>query len=106
MALEMLKVILPDTIEKDGSTYVRAVNGYIRADMADSPDVKRGLYMLSIPSNFIYKVNLTEFSHVYKERGNHGGANPEVKILAERSVDELNAAQPRITRELLMEIKN
>jgi len=105
-ALAMLGIDLPTTIEKDGITYVRAVNGYVRADMVDNKDVKRGLYMLSIPSNFIYKVNLTEFSHVYKERGDHGTANPEVKLCAEKSVDEVQTLQPQITRQVLMEIKN
>lgn len=105
-ALKMLDIALPETIEKNGEKYVKAVNGYIRADLADSKDVKRGLYMLSIPSNFIYKVNLTEFAHVYKERGDHGTANPEVKLVAERSASSIQNFQPQITREVLMAIKN
>lgn len=105
-ALTMLNIELPNEIDKNGVTYTRAVNGYVRADMANDKDVKRGLYMLSIPSNFIYKCNLTEFSHVYKERGDHGTANPEVKICCEKSVDAIQALQPQITRELLMAIKN
>lgn len=105
-ALKILGIEIPDQIEKDGVTYLRSVNGYVREDWSEDKDAKRGLYMLSIPSNFIYKCNLTEFSHVYKERGAHGTANPEVKICAEISVDKIQELQPQITRELLMAIKN
>lgn len=96
----------PSTIDVDGVTYVKTVNGYVREDMRDDKDVTRGLYMLSIPSNFIFKVNLTEFAHVYKMRGNHGHANPEVKKCCESICDQLEQFQPRFTRELLMKIPN
>lgn len=106
MALSELNINLPDTIQHDGTTYVKTVNGYIREDLKDDKDAKRGLYMLSIPSNFIYKINLTEFAHVYKERNINGRANPEVKQCAEMSADQLEQFQPKFTRELLLEIKN
>ena len=82
-----------------GSSYVKAVNGYIREDMADNPDVKRGLYMLSIPSNFIFKIDLTEWGHVFKERNANGSANPEVKQCCESIADQIeqfhSSVQPR-----------
>ena len=64
----ILQIQAPDRIEHNGNSYVKTCNGYIAEEYKDSKDVKRGLYMLSIPSNFIFKCNLTEFSHVYKER--------------------------------------
>ena len=75
--------------------------------MEDKRDVKRGLYMLSIPSNFIFKINVTEFAHVYKERNCKGGANPEVKAAVEDMASEVTEVTLGcIDRNLLMEIKN
>lgn len=106
LALRLMSKDLPNAIEKDGITYVRATNGYIREDMKDDKDVKRGLYMECIPSNFIFKVNLSEFAHVYKQRNKDSHANPEVKILCEGIADALYKANQWITRELLMKIEN
>lgn len=104
---EFLGIDLPDrVIAQDGQPYVKTVNGYVREDLKEDKDVLRGLYMLSIPSNFIYKVNLAEFAHVVKERNENGHANPEVKQLCEESVKLLTAAQPMFTRELMLTIKN
>ena len=105
-ACELNGIILPTKIERDGKKYIKAVNGYIREDLKDNKDVKRGLYMLSIPSNFITKCNLTEFSHIFKERNRDGGANPELKECVEEMVVQMNHWHPQITRELLLEIKN
>lgn len=104
--IKHLTIVMPNEITYEGETYVKAVNGYIRKGLEELNDVKRGLYMLSIPSNFIFRVNLTEFAHVYKERGQHGTANPEVKQLAEMCANEIEYHLPWVTRELLMEIKN
>lgn len=106
MALDYLGIDAPDILEKDGVTYVKTVNGYIREDLQDSSDVKRGLYMLSIPSNFIFKVNLTEWGHVFKERNENGTANPEVKMCCEAIADQIEEFQPRFNRELFLKIKN
>lgn len=106
-ALDILEIKVPGEIEFNGQTYVKSVNGYILKGMEDKKDVKRGLYMLSIPSNFIFKCNLTEFAHLYKERRQEGTANPEVKECCEKCVDLLEvASQGYINRELLMKIKN
>ena len=107
VALAALGITTPDELEYEGQTYVRAVNGYILKGMENSKDVKRGLYMLSIPSNFIFKVNLTEFAHVYKERRNEGTAAPEVKTACERMVDALfDASLGYVSRRILTDIKN
>ena len=101
-----LSIQTPEFIIKDGVKYIKAVNGYIREDLVDKNDVKRGLYMLSIPSSFIFRVNLTEWAHVYKERNASGGANPEVKELAESIADLIENAIPYFNRDLFMKINN
>ncbi len=107
VALAVLGIIAPDELEYGGQTYVKGVNGYILKGMENNKDVKRGLYMLSIPSNFIFKINLTEFAHVYKERNQYGTANQEVKECVESATDQLIAASMGfINREVLMDIKN
>lgn len=106
-ALAILGITAPDELEFHGQTYVKSVNGYILKGMENNRDVKRGLYMLSIPSNFIFKMNLTEFAHLYKERNRDGTANPEVKACVEMAVDQLEQASwGYINRDLLLAIKN
>lgn len=107
VALAALGIVTPEEIEYEGNTYVKGVNGYILKGMENNKDVKRGLYMLSIPSNFIFKCNLTEFAHIYKERNKNGSANPEVKDCIEEATDKLElASQSLINRSLLLAIKN
>jgi hypothetical protein len=104
--LNLLDIEMPKTIEHDGKTYVRGFNGYIVEGMENNQDVKRGLYNLGFPSDFTFKVNLTEFAHVYKERNANGGANPEVKQCCEMIADEIEKIQPLFNRELFLAIKN
>lgn len=107
VALAYLGIKTPDEIEYNGVTYVRAANGYIVKGMESNKDVKRGLYMLSIPSSFIFRIQLTEFAHVYKERNLNGTANPEVKDSVERMTDQAEAAtRGFVNRDLLMAIRN
>ena len=106
IALELENISVPDKIKKDGKFYIKTTNGYILEEYKDNPDVQRGLYMLSIPSNFIFKVNLTEFAHVYKERRREGSANPEVKECCEAIAVALESKYPKFNRELLLKIKN
>lgn len=106
MALDFLGTKLPESITNGGQTFVKTVNGYIREDLKDNPDVKRGLYMLSIPSNFIFKIDLTEWGHVYKERNKNGHANPEVKLCCESIADQIESFHKQFNRELFMKIKN
>ena len=107
VALAYLGISTPDEIEYEGETYVRGVNGYILKGMEKKKDVKRGLYMLSIPSNFIFRIQLTEFAHIYKERNEKGTANQEVKNAVEAMVDQLQfATHGYVTRELLQAIPN
>lgn len=104
--LSKLGVEIPDEIEIDDSTYVKCQNGYVKEEYKDNPDVLRGLYNIGLSSMFVFKVNLTEWAHVYKERNVNGGANPEVKELCECIADQLFAFYPGFDRDLFLKIKN
>ena len=105
-ALKELGIELPQTVQIGANVYSKTVNGYIRDDYKDNPDAKRGLYMLSIPSNFIFKVDLAEWAHVYKERNISGSANPEVKQCCELIADQIEVFHKQFNRDLFMKIKN
>lgn len=104
IALKILGLEVPEEIEKDGQKYIKAVNGYIRDDCKDNRDVKRGLYMQSIPSNFIFKINMAQWAHVYRLRKKGTTANPEVQQLAEMLQDKIEAKMPWFNREFLVKV--
>lgn len=106
VALAALGITTPNEIEYEGVTYIKTVNGYVQKGMENDKDVLRGLYMLSIPSNFIFKCQLTEWAHVYKERNINGTANPEVKEFCELVCDKIQEAIPQFTRDLYEKIPN
>lgn len=105
-ALKILQVEVPNQFEYMGRTYCKSPNGYIREEYKNNKDVKRGLYMLSIPSNFISKINLCEWGHVFKERNENGGANPEVKEWAESVMNQITQFHNQITRDYVLSIEN
>lgn len=94
----------PSVIVKD--TWKKSPNGYVKEQYIDDKDVLRGLYMLGIPSNFISKINLSQFGHVFKQRNRGGGANPEVKEWAESVMQQITKRYPQITREYVLSIDN
>ena len=104
VALKILELEVPEEIEKDGQKYVKTVNGYIREDCKDNRDVKRGLYMQSIPSNFIFKINMAQWAHVYRLRKKGTTANPEVQQLAEMLQDKIEEKMPWFNREFLAKV--
>ena len=104
--MSLIEHELPQSIEVDGVIYKKDTNGYIREDVYDVQDVKRGLCMLSFPSNFIFKVNLTEFAHVYKMRNENTHANPEVKQLCMMCAQLIHEACDLFDTQLLLDIKN
>lgn len=104
-ALEMLGIETPQTIEKDGQTFVLAQGGYVREDLKNNRDAKRGLYRMCIPSNFIFKINLAQWAHVYKMRNKDGSANPEVKEVAERIQDAVEEILPWFDREFIKKVE-
>lgn len=103
---KLLDISLPNEITVDKKTYVKSTNGYILKEYENDKDVKRGLYMLSIPSNFISKINLCEWAHVFKERNENGSANPEVKEWAEEVMRQITSFQEQITREYILSVQN
>ena len=105
-AMKDMDISIPDEYtDDDGITWMKTDFGYIKKEHLGRKDVHRGLYPLAIPSNFIFRCNLTDWSHVYKERNAKSGANPEVKECCEAIADALIKAQPLFSRELFMEIK-
>lgn len=106
LALAALGITMPDEIEYEGNIFVRGANGYILKGHENDKDYKRGLYMLSIPSTFIFRCQGTEFAHVYRERREEGTANPEVKMVAESCADQIDSATLGfIDREKLLAIR-
>lgn len=106
VALAYLGLDTPDEIMYNGEKYVKCQNGYVLEKYKKNPDSLRGLYMLGLSSTFMFKVNLTEWSHVFKERNEKGHANPEVKECCELIADQIESFQPKINRELFEKIKN
>lgn len=105
-ALKRIGVAVPEEISINGELYIKSTNGYVKAEYSENKDVMRGLYMLSIPSDFISKINLCEWAHVFKERNGDGGANPEVKQWAEMVMDEITEFHSQITRDYVLTIEN
>lgn len=105
-AAKALGFELPDKTTIDGEVWVKTTNGYVKEAYVNNNDVTRGLYMLAISSNFISKINLCEWGHVFKERCNEGGANPEVKRWAEMVTEQLAHFHPLLTRDYVLSIKN
>ena len=104
--LYRLTIDVPDKVSIDGATYVKCVNGYVREDLKDDFDVLRGLYMMSIPSNFIFKCNIVEFAHIVAMRDKYSNAAPELRDMIEMVIDQLNEYTGGfITRELLYKIE-
>ena len=104
--MNILNIEIPETFDYMGRTYVKSPNGYVREEYKNNKDVKRGLYMLSIPSNFVSKINLCEWGHVYKERNENGGANPEVKEWAELVMKQITGMHKQITKDYVLTIEN
>lgn len=105
-ALKTIGIDVPESFEYMGRVYVKSPNGYVREEYKNNKDVKRGLYMLSIPSNFVSKINLCEWGHVFKERNKDGGANPEVKDWAEEVMKQITDYHNQITRDYVLTIEN
>ena len=108
--LKLLNIELPEAIQNGEDTYVRGINGYVREDLKDNPDVKRGLYPLGLSNLFIFKCNLVEYAHVRELRMRRteghpqsGHAHPELWDL----VDMIDAELEKIgvTKEMLDSIK-
>lgn len=104
--LEHLDMPMPEKVLYCGDTYVRTVNGYVLEEYANNKDVLRGLYMLSIPSNFTFKINCTEFAHLLKERDENSNAHPELRDCVERMLSQIQHEIPQLTREWFYSVRN
>lgn len=105
--LKLLGKSLPNDIEIEGVRYVKTDFGYIRADLQNNKDARRGLYPLAIPSNFIFKVQYPELAHIVQHRDNTTGANPELKQMIEMLKEEVTEAVPILGKHLtLMRMQN
>lgn len=107
LALRDLNIMLPEMYKRNGQVYVKAANGYILKGMENNNDVKRGLYMLSLPMTFTFKVNLVELAHIYRERGSKSGgakgtAAPELQEMIEQLMDQVQEWYPQLTREYFL----
>ncbi len=111
VALAYLDIVTPDEITYENKVYVKSTNGYILKGMENSNDIKRGLYMMSLPMTFTFKINATEYAHIYKERGSkeggaNGGAAPELKLMIEELTDKIENWYPQLNRKLWLDILN
>lgn len=104
--LKMMEIPRPTEIMVDGVNYVSTTNGYVREDLKDNKDVLRGLYMLSIPSNFIFKCNCTEFAHIVNERDKDSHAAPELRLMIEECKRLIHTEIPHFTTEWCRAVKN
>lgn len=105
-ALKMVDIPKPSEIVVDGVTYVACTNGYVREDLKDDKDTLRGLYMLSIPSNFIFKCNGTEFAHIINERDEDSHAAPELRLMIEECKRLIVQEIPQYNTDWCRKVKN
>ena len=105
-ALKHMDIAVPTELMLDGKNYIKTANGYVLEEYANDKDVLRGLYMLSIPSNFTFRVNCTEFAHILKERDKNGHAHPELKECVEEMLRLIQNEIPQLTREWFYSVRN
>lgn len=105
-ALKYMEMPAPPAFMLNGKTYVKTVNGYVLEEYENDKDVLRGLYMLSIPSNFTFRVNCTEFAHILKERDKNGHAHPELQECVEEMLRLIQNEIPQLTREWFYSVRN
>lgn len=80
--------------DKDGITWIYTGNGYVREDLVNSNDVRRGNYPLSIPSDAIWKINFCDLRHVYMRRNIKTHAAPELRNGIDQLADQIEQAIP------------
>lgn len=88
--------VLPIRMYKDGVQYTRTISGYVRDDLINDDDARRGLYRLSMASDCIFKINLYNARHLYKRRNIHTKASPELKELIESFADQAESMLPHL----------
>ena len=111
-AAKIFGIDFPEKIENNGETYVRGINGYVREDLKDDPNVTRGLYPLGLDNLFVFKCNFTEYAHVRDLRsgpkeGNpmRGHAHPEIWDLCTMIDEEIFKLHPLLNEDYFDNIK-
>lgn len=100
-AFKAAGITIPEKVfDADGDEYILRDFGYVRKDLADIQDVKRGLYPLAIPSNFICKVQYPELCHIVQFRDKSGHAHPELQKMIEDLKKQVMEANPMLGRNL------
>lgn len=92
---------LPQTFEKNGSTYKRTPFGYVLEKYAQVPaknglakDVQRGGMPIGLSSDAIWKTDMFNMRYVYKMRSKLTKANPELKLGIEQLADQIEKHIP------------
>lgn len=94
---------LPEDVFSNGTVYKRTALGYVAADEADNPDVRRGHCTLAFSSMFTCKCNITQWCHVLREREINGYAHPELKDMVEKVTEMIYYEESSFTRDWLLE---
>ena len=106
-AIEESLIEVPNELFYKDNKYVKVTNGWVLEGFENEKDITRGLLPLSIPMSCIFKVNLTEFAHIFKLRNESGTAHPEVKECIESLTHQLlSMLNHYIDREYLNSIPN
>lgn len=79
---------------KSADTYRFNGFGFVREDCWDDQDVQRGTYMLSIPSDAIWKCDFVGLKHIYAMRNKFTHAHPELQEGMEQLADQIEKALP------------
>ena len=104
--LELVDIPKPSEVMVDGVKYVACTNGYVREDLQKDKDVLRGLYMLSVPSNFTFRCNGTEFAHIINERDIDSHAAPELRLMVEECKRLIVEQIPQYNTDWCRRVKN
>ncbi|KUK53788.1 MAG: hypothetical protein XD78_0885 [Desulfotomaculum sp. 46_296] len=100
------EVNIPETVEINGVDYRFNGFGYIRKGYCDDQDVIRGTYMLSIPSDSIWKADFIGMKHIYAMRNKHTHAHPELRDGMEQVAGQIEQALPIVGKAITNEWVN
>lgn len=87
---KLLGIKLPSFADINGKRYIKTEFGYVEESQFEIQDVKRGLYTMAIPSNFIWKSQYPELCHIFQHRDEDSHAHPELQFMMTKIRDELN----------------
>jgi hypothetical protein len=91
---------LPETIDINDVGFRFNGFGYVRIDCWNDQDVQRGTYMLSIPSDAVWKADFIGLKHIYAMRNTHTHAHPELADGMEQLALQIERALPTLGKAL------